>query len=134
VLGRALTGGGPRVRAIGVAADIYPDTPAQIAALASGAAALVNAGITITTADLWLDMGFLGDGYARPSPEGIAAIRLLAETEAIVCDPVYSGKALAAVVAGARDGTLTGPTVFWHTGGWHADFADPFADALLADD
>jgi 1-aminocyclopropane-1-carboxylate deaminase/D-cysteine desulfhydrase-like pyridoxal-dependent ACC family enzyme len=131
VLGRALTGGGPRVRAIGVAADIHPDTPAQIVALASGAAGLLGADVEVTARDVSLDMGFLGDGYAIPTPDAVAAIRLLAETEAIVCDPVYSGKALAAVVAGARDGALPGTTVFWHTGGYHAVFAPPLGDALL---
>jgi D-cysteine desulfhydrase family pyridoxal phosphate-dependent enzyme len=131
ILGRALSGGGPRVRAIGVAADIYPDTPAQIVALASEAAGRLDADVEVEPGDLSLDMGFLGDGYAIPTPEAVAAIRLLAETEAIVCDPVYSGKALAAVVAGAREGALPGTTVFWHTGGYHAVFALPFGDALL---
>ncbi len=132
VTGRALTGGGPRVRGVGVADDIYPDVPGQIAAIASGAASLLGAGTSPGLDDLWLDMDHLGDGYAIPTAEAVAAIRLLAETEAIVCDPVYSGKALAAVVADAYSGALTGTTVFWHTGGWHAVFAPPFAGALLA--
>jgi 1-aminocyclopropane-1-carboxylate deaminase/D-cysteine desulfhydrase-like pyridoxal-dependent ACC family enzyme len=55
----------------------------------------------------------MGDGYAIPTAEGHDAIRLLARTEGIVCDPVYSGKALAAVVELGGDG----PVVFWHTGG-----------------
>jgi D-cysteine desulfhydrase family pyridoxal phosphate-dependent enzyme len=132
VLGRRLTGGGPRVRGIGVATDIHPDVPAHIAALAGGAAELLDAGTAPEPGDVALDMGFLGEGYAIPTDEAVAAIRLLAQTEAIVCDPVYSGKALAAVVAGARDGSLPGATVFWHTGGYHAVFAAPFGDAVLA--
>lgn len=134
VLGRALTNGGPRVRAIGVAADIHPDPAAQIVALASDAAGLLHADVEVTAGDVSLDMAFLGAGYAAPTPEAASAIRLLAETEAIVCDPVYSGKALAAVVAGARDGALPGTTVFWHTGGYHAVFAPPHGDALLDGD
>jgi D-cysteine desulfhydrase family pyridoxal phosphate-dependent enzyme len=131
VTGRMLTGGGPQVRGVGVADDIYPDVPGQIAALASGAASLLGSTAAPGPDDLWLDMEHLGDGYAVPTPEALAAIRLLAETEAILCDPVYSGKALAAVVADARAGALSGPTVFWHTGGWHAVFAPPFSGALL---
>jgi 1-aminocyclopropane-1-carboxylate deaminase/D-cysteine desulfhydrase-like pyridoxal-dependent ACC family enzyme len=62
----------------------------------------------------------------------VAAIRLLARTEAIVCDPVYSGKALAGLVAMAQEGMLAGgPVVFWHTGGWHALF-DPHYGAAFA--
>jgi D-cysteine desulfhydrase family pyridoxal phosphate-dependent enzyme len=136
VTGRRLTGRGPRVRAIGVADDIYPDMPARYAELATGAAGLLGADGSdgaIAPGDLWLDMGFLGAGYAVPTPAAVEAIRLLARTEGIVCDPVYSGKALAAVVAAARAGELTGgATVFWHTGGYHALFAPRFGDAVLA--
>ena len=122
------------MRAIGVAADIYPDPAAQIVALASDAAVLLHADVEVAAGDVLLDMAFLGAGYAAPTPEAASAIRLLAETEAILCDPVYSGKALAAVVAGARDGALPGTTVFWHTGGYHAVFAPPHGDALLDGD
>jgi 1-aminocyclopropane-1-carboxylate deaminase/D-cysteine desulfhydrase-like pyridoxal-dependent ACC family enzyme len=133
VAGRRLSGGGPQVRAIGVADDIYPDMPARYAELATGAARLLGGDVEIGTGELSLDMRFLGDGYAVPSPEAVEAIRLLARTEGIACDPVYSGKALAALVAAARAGDLRdGATVFWHTGGYHALFAPRFGDAVLA--
>ena len=56
--------------------------------------------------DLGVTYDFIGDGYAAPTRDGVEAIRLLARTEGIVCDPVYSGKALAAVasVPGAGPG------------------------------
>ncbi len=133
VAGRRLTERGPRVRAIGVADDIYPDMPARYAELATGAARLLGADVEIGADELWLDMGFLGAGYAIPTDEALAAIRLLARSEGIACDPVYSGKALAAVVAAAHAGELEGATVFWHTGGHHALFAPRFGDAVLAD-
>ncbi|MEA2249334.1 MAG: D-cysteine desulfhydrase [Solirubrobacteraceae bacterium] len=131
VAGRHLTGGGPRVRGILVADDIYPDMAGQYAALAREAGRLLGADVPVTAGDLWLDDRFLGEGYAVPSPEAVEAIQLLARTEAVVCDPVYSGKALAALVASARAGELDGPTVFWHTGGWHALFAPRFSEAVL---
>jgi D-cysteine desulfhydrase family pyridoxal phosphate-dependent enzyme len=132
VAGRELGGGGPRVHGIVVAADIHPDIAGHCAALAQEAGALLGADIAVQPGDLWLDDRFLGDGYAIPTAQGVEAIRLLARTEAIVCDPVYSGKALAALVAGARSGELEGPVVFWHTGGWHALFAPRFGDAVMA--
>jgi D-cysteine desulfhydrase family pyridoxal phosphate-dependent enzyme len=132
--GRALTERGPRVRAIGVADDIYPDMAGRYAELATGAARLLGASAEIAPADVGIDFGFLGPGYAVPTREAVAAIRLLARTEGIVCDPVYSGKALAAVVAGAAARELDGPTVFWHTGGYHALFAPRFGDAVLSGD
>jgi 1-aminocyclopropane-1-carboxylate deaminase/D-cysteine desulfhydrase-like pyridoxal-dependent ACC family enzyme len=133
VVGRRMSERGPRVRAIGVADDIYPDMPARYAEIATGAARLLGADAAISPDDLWLDMGSLGAGYAEPTAEAVEAIRLLARTEGIVCDPVYSGKALAALVAAARTGELDGgATVFWHTGGYHALFAPRFGDAVLA--
>src|SRR3954452_19724932 len=132
--GRRLSERGPRVRAIGVADDIYPDMPARYAELATGAAQLLGADGAIAEDEVWLDMGFLGGGYAVPTAEAVEAIRLLARTEGIVCDPVYSGKALAALVAGARAGDLDDcATVFWHTGGYHALFAPRLRDAVVGD-
>jgi D-cysteine desulfhydrase family pyridoxal phosphate-dependent enzyme len=133
VAGRRLSQRGPRVRAIGVADDIYPDMPGRYAEIATGALWMLGAEPEIGPGDLWLDMAFLGPGYAVATDEALDAIRLLARTEGIACDPVYSGKALAAVVAAARAGDLAGgATVFWHTGGHHALFAPRFGDAVLA--
>ncbi|MDX6724905.1 MAG: D-cysteine desulfhydrase, partial [Solirubrobacteraceae bacterium] len=131
VVGRHLDGGGPLVRGVLVSGDIYPDMAGQFAVLAREAGEVLGAAVPVDAGDLWLDDGFLGDGYAVPSPEGIEAIRLLARTEAIVCDPIYSGKALAALVSSARADELDGATVFWHTGGWHALFAPRFGQAVL---
>ena len=82
---------------------------AYIAASANGAAELLGLEPSLTDDDVGIDMGFLGDGYGSRPPEGVEAIRLLAATEGIVCDPIYSGKALAALVAAARAGELGGP-------------------------
>jgi D-cysteine desulfhydrase len=132
--GRRLSERGPRVRAIGVADDIYPDMRGRYAEIASEALALLGGGDgAFGPGDVELDFGFLGEGYAIPTAEALDAIRLLARTEGIACDPVYSGKALAALVAAARAGELSGgATVFWHTGGYHALFAPRFGDAVLA--
>ena len=60
----------------------------------------------------------LGDGYGRPAAAAGEAIRLLARTEAILVDPIYTGKALAGLIALVRDGRLDGRrAVLWHAGG-----------------
>ncbi|MEA2517990.1 MAG: D-cysteine desulfhydrase [Chloroflexota bacterium] len=59
----------------------------------------------------------LGAGYGRPSEGAGEAARLLARTEGILVDPIYTAKALAGLVARVRDGRLSGPVVFWHAGG-----------------
>ena len=67
-----------------------------------------------------------GPGYAAISDEARAAVRLAARTEGLVLDPVYTGKAMAGLVAAVREGRVGGTVVFWHTGGAPALFADEF--------
>ncbi len=71
--------------------------------------------------------GYVGGGYTVPTDEGVEAIKLLADTEAIVTDPTYTGKALAALVDLLRRGEIPRDegVVFLHTGGFPANFARP---------
>jgi D-cysteine desulfhydrase len=123
-LGRALHGGPPIV-SVDVG-RLFQPVEERILGLAEGAAALLGGGARVTDADLGVTFDFVGDGYGQPTRECLEAIRLLAATEGIVCDPVYSGKALAAVasVPGA------GPVVFWHTGGAQSVFTAEHAAQL----
>lgn len=76
-------------------------------------------------AQIEVDDRFVGEGYGIPTPEGLAAIRLLARLEGLLLDPVYTGKAMAGIVELVREGRF-GPdknVVFLHTGGWPALFA-----------
>ena len=65
------------------------------------------------------DSKYVGEGYGIPATSTVDAIRLFAETEGVLLDPVYSGKA----AAGLIDYCLTGAfkpgekIVFLHTGG-----------------
>ena len=68
-----------------------------------------------------------GPKYASITIEAREAVRLAARTEGLVLDPVYTGKAMAGLIAAARDGRVSGTVVFWHTGGAVALFADEFA-------
>jgi D-cysteine desulfhydrase len=75
------------------------------------------AGVTVPDAAVILEDDQLGAGYGRPTPAAEDAMRLLAGTEGILVDPIYTAKALAGLVARVRDGRLRGPLVFWHAGG-----------------
>jgi len=68
---------------------------------------------------------WLGEDYGIPTPEGMEAIRLAAELEGYLLDPVYTGKALAGTRGLAGRGELRAEetVVFWHTGGAPALFA-----------
>lgn len=68
---------------------------------------------------------WVGPGYSLPSEEMIEAVRMLARLEGVLLDPVYSGKAMAGLIAMARSGELKrGERVlFLHTGGSPALYA-----------
>lgn len=69
-----------------------------------------------------IDGDHLGAGYGRPTRAATEATELLARTEGVLVDPIYTAKALAGLVAGVRDGRLRGRVVFWHAGGTPALF------------
>lgn len=66
-----------------------------------------------------------GPGYAIPSPEGNAAIRMMAENEGLFLDPVYTGKAFAGLVKMAREGQFkpTDNVLYLYSGGAGGLFA-----------
>ena len=69
-----------------------------------------------------------GPHYASITNEARYAVRLAARTEALLLDPVYTGKAMAGLIAAVNGGRITGTVVFLHTGGAVALFADEFAE------
>jgi 1-aminocyclopropane-1-carboxylate deaminase/D-cysteine desulfhydrase-like pyridoxal-dependent ACC family enzyme len=82
------------------------------------AALVVLAGVPLGAGQIELDGSQLGDGYGRPTPAAHEATSLLARTEGLLVDPIYTAKALAALVASVRSGAWDGETVvFWHAGG-----------------
>jgi 1-aminocyclopropane-1-carboxylate deaminase/D-cysteine desulfhydrase-like pyridoxal-dependent ACC family enzyme len=75
-------------------------------------------GHEIERAAIDLDETQLGDGYGRPSLPAAEAAELLARSEGILVDPIYTAKALAGLVARVRSGAWDGErVVFWHAGG-----------------
>jgi len=69
--------------------------------------------------------GHAGPAYGVPHEATIEAIRLAGRTEALVLDPVYSGKGLAGLIAMIRQGRWRNDedVIFLHTGGAPALFA-----------
>jgi len=85
----------------------------------------LNLDTEITAVELEIPDQYVGDGYGIPTREGIEAIRLVAQTEGIYLDPVYTGKAMAGLIDLIRKGYFkpTETVVFVHTGGIPALFA-----------
>jgi D-cysteine desulfhydrase len=93
--------------------------------LARGTLSLLGVGESLDPGKVRCFETFLGPGYSLPSEGTLEAIRLLARTEAVLVDPVYTGKALAGLLGLARDGYFPkgSQVVFLHTGGFPALFS-----------
>jgi D-cysteine desulfhydrase/L-cysteate sulfo-lyase len=100
------------------------DVPQRTAAIAAEVSSVLGLAGCVSPADICTHNEYVGDGYGIPSQASIEAVKLFARTEGIILDPVYTGKAAAALIAHVRAGTL-GPAdtaVFVHTGGMPAVF------------
>ena len=73
----------------------------------------------IAREDVRADTNYVGEGYGLPREDTLEAIRMFAELEGILLDPVYSGKGAAGLIDYVRKGTFKKGerVVFLHTGG-----------------
>ncbi|MBV9046460.1 MAG: pyridoxal-phosphate dependent enzyme, partial [Alphaproteobacteria bacterium] len=70
---------------------------------------------------------YVGPGYGLPTPGMVEAVKLLAQTEGILLDPVYTGKGMAGLIDHVRKGAFRKDSniVFLHTGGSAGLFGYP---------
>jgi D-cysteine desulfhydrase len=122
-----------RVTAIDIG-ELWKDFRVSIARLATDTCAHLGERIIFEPKDVPLVVNrFVCAAYAVCTEQGIDAIRLLARTEGIFLDPVYTGKAFAGMLDLIRRDRLTQetPLIFLHTGGAPAVFA--YAEELVRD-
>ena len=83
--------------------------------------------------DVVANTDYVGAGYGIPRADTLEAIRMFAQLEAILLDPVYSGKGAAGLIDLVRKGHFKKGerVVFLHTGGAAGLFG---YDAVFADD
>jgi 1-aminocyclopropane-1-carboxylate deaminase/D-cysteine desulfhydrase-like pyridoxal-dependent ACC family enzyme len=112
--GVRVAGSAAAVLGVAVAAPA-DELRATVGGLVEGLAALT--GVTVDPGDIDLTDAQRGPGYGVPTRASREAAALLARTEGILVDPIYTAKALAELVARVRDGGLAGTVVFWHAGG-----------------
>jgi D-cysteine desulfhydrase/L-cysteate sulfo-lyase len=80
---------------------------------------------TTVTADEINNFGeYVGKGYGIPTPQGNEAVRIFAQTEGVILDPIYTGKCAAGMIDHIRSGHFSKDDVivFVHTGGTPAIF------------
>ena len=117
VAGLAVMGADIPVLGIGVRAP-KEKQEANVLKLARETAALLGRPGAVTDAMVVADCDYVGEGYGLIDQAVIEALTLAARTDAILLDPVYTGKAMKGLIALARAGKFENETVvFLHTGG-----------------
>jgi aspartate racemase len=96
-----------------------PKQEENVFALAERTAEKLGCPGVVHRADVVADTDYVGAGYGIPRADTLEAIRMFAELEGILLDPVYSGKGAAGLIDYCRKGRFTKGerVVFLHTGG-----------------
>ncbi len=105
----------------------WPRIQARCAAIAE----LLGTANPVRDEDILLNETYLAPGYGQLNAASREALRLAAETEALLLDPVYSAKTMAGFIAAARGASGKGARLFLHTGGTPALFA--YGDEVVAE-
>jgi L-cysteate sulfo-lyase len=117
---------GRRARLVNVAPIVWSEPRAlDIARIAGAAAARLDLDLRITPEDIDNHDAYIGERYGVVTDGAREAMRLVAGTEGIILDPVYSAKAMAGLIDHVRTGRIGKgqSVVFLHTGGTPALFA-----------
>jgi D-cysteine desulfhydrase len=103
----------------------------RISAMAQDCADLLQWPQRWTPEDIWIEDNFVGTAYGVPSVGGIDAIYRVAQTEGVLLDPVYTGKAMHGLISLVQEGKIqpNSRVIFVHCGGSPALY--PFAQTLL---
>ena len=133
--GSAGTHAGMLVGAAGCSVDIpiigvnvrrpRPEQEGNVFALAEKCAALAGIRGALRRQDVVCRDEWVGPGYSLPTPEMVEAVQMTARNEAILLDPVYTGKAMAGLIGMARKKEFGAKEniLFLHTGGAPALYA-----------
>jgi D-cysteine desulfhydrase len=129
-----VAGLGDHALVLGVDVGTRPDLDDRVPEKAAEAADL--AGLPAPVGRVRIDHDRFGEGYGATTPACREALDLAATTEGLLLDPVYTGKAMAGLVAAAREGRLPSDSsiVFLHTGGTPALFAHAYASWVRGGD
>jgi D-cysteine desulfhydrase family pyridoxal phosphate-dependent enzyme len=129
------------VKALGLQTKVIGITPIRweedrsvdIARIAEATAQRLGLDIAFSPSEICNEDDYVGDRYGVVTAESLEALKLVANTEAIILDPVYTSKAMAGLIDHIRQGRLKKDdrVVFLHTGGTPALFA--YADDLELD-
>ena len=130
IVGAALANSSTRVMGVNVYKKSGADVAGTVHALALETMQILDGDLASVTRHLHVIDGYQGEAYGIPTDGMREAVLLAAQTEGLLLDPVYSGKAMAGLIGHIRKGKFTRDqtVVFLHTGGTAALSA--YVDAL----
>jgi L-cysteate sulfo-lyase len=87
--------------------------------IATRTAELLSLKVNVTPDDVILNQDYAGEAYEVPTSDAVSAIKLVAQTEGILLDPIYTGRAIAGLISLVKQGHFKrgSNVVFMHTGG-----------------
>jgi D-cysteine desulfhydrase family pyridoxal phosphate-dependent enzyme len=102
----------------------------EVSKLASAISEKLGERIEFTPADVLVNADYCNPGYGVVTEREREAIRLFAEYEGLLLDPVYTGRAAAGMIDLVRKRFFNNDetVLFLHTGGQPALFADQYAN------
>jgi D-cysteine desulfhydrase family pyridoxal phosphate-dependent enzyme len=124
---------GWRGRVLGISIDQPKiDLQEKVSELSSLASERFGEKILIKPEEILVNDDYLGAGYGIMGEPEINSIRLFAENEGLLLDPVYTGRAAAGLIDLINQGFFkeNETILFWHTGGTPALFAEPYLKLL----
>jgi len=86
------------IRGISAVGELTPRTTDQVARIARHTAELIEVGRDLADEEIQVLEGWAGEVYGIPVESTMEAMRLGAELEAMITDPVYEGKSLAGLI------------------------------------
>ncbi|MDG6221977.1 MAG: D-cysteine desulfhydrase family protein [Candidatus Bathyarchaeota archaeon] len=103
---------------------IRDDATNNIVKLVNGASKLFDVDITVNAQDVIVFDDYIKEGYGKINNEVTDSLKLVAETEGILLDPIYTGKAMVMLIDLIHKNYFkkTDNVVFFHTGGLPAIF------------
>lgn len=122
----------PKTRIIGISVSAKAEWfQTRIATMAQDCASLLAWPQRWQPSDIEIADGYVGQAYGVPSEGGIAAIYRAAQTEGLLLDPVYTGKAMDGLISLVQQQHIVpgSSVIFIHCGGSPALY--PFAEHIL---
>jgi len=91
----------------------------RVTDMVNAAARLYEMDFTFTSDEVIVNHEYMGEGHGKLTKKSVEAVKLVAQTEGIFLDPLWTGRAMAALIDQVREGKIKreDTVIFYHSGG-----------------